>query len=405
MSDELMETTGQGSAALSPGRLAEIACLLEVTARKPGNVHRGADFGDLRFVDFLLSASAIATPLDRAADEGVGTAVLAAVEATHQIVSTNTNLGMILLLAPLAAVPSGTDLAVGVEGVLSATTVEDARKVYQAIRLALPGGLGRTADQDLAEEPTVTLREAMALAAERTGRQAVFRGFDEVLHEALPTLRTALADGQPLETAIISSYLDLLSRHPDSLIAKVRQGACPRGGPLGRGCDRGRLADHESRPAAVRSPRRPSPLRGEPAQPRNDGRPGHGGPLRRAPGRNHTVGRSHGPRQLRNHTGRARAAQRPKDEPAYCQTGKSESSWSRLIVPSWNAVPTRTAEAPLDLHSSRPVIPAIPPPTAISTSGRASWISENNSPVPVPWPVPTRESSRSSSRLTPRSMA
>ena len=111
MSDERRENTGQGSGTLSPGRLAEIACLLEVTARKPGNVHRGADFPDLHFVDFLLSAAAIAGPLDRAADEGVGTAVLAAVESTRRVVSTNTNLGMILLLAPLAAVPSGTDLA------------------------------------------------------------------------------------------------------------------------------------------------------------------------------------------------------------------------------------------------------------------------------------------------------
>src|SRR4051795_7320508 len=91
----------------TPGLLAQVACLMEVTARKPGNVHRGADFPDLHFLDFLLSAAAIAGPLDRAAAEGVGTAVLAAVQSTRRVVSTNTNLGMILLLAPLAAVPAG----------------------------------------------------------------------------------------------------------------------------------------------------------------------------------------------------------------------------------------------------------------------------------------------------------
>ena len=32
------------SVPLSPGQLAQIACLLEVTARKPGNIHRYRDF-------------------------------------------------------------------------------------------------------------------------------------------------------------------------------------------------------------------------------------------------------------------------------------------------------------------------------------------------------------------------
>ena len=81
--------------------------------------------------------------------------------------------------------------------------------------------MGRAAEQDVADEPTVTLREAMALAADRdlVARQYA-GGYREVLHEALPALKTALAEGQPLETAIITSYLNLLSRHPDSLIAR-----------------------------------------------------------------------------------------------------------------------------------------------------------------------------------------
>src|SRR5262249_51208377 len=147
--------------------LAQIACIMEVTAPKPGNVHRGSDFGDSNFLDFLLSAAAIAGPLDQARVAGVGRAVREAVEATRRVVSTNTNLGMVLLLAPLAAVPGDQDLPSGIEGVLAATTIEDARDVYRAIRLAHPGGLGTVGDQDLADEPTVTLREAMRLAADR----------------------------------------------------------------------------------------------------------------------------------------------------------------------------------------------------------------------------------------------
>jgi triphosphoribosyl-dephospho-CoA synthase len=204
----------------SPGQLAQVACLLEVTARKPGNVHRQSDFADLHFLDFLLSAGAIAGPLDRAVAEGVGISVHAAVQATRRVVNTNTNLGIVLLLAPLAAVPIGVDLAEGVEAVLAATSVDDAKRVYRAIRLAQPAGLGEVPDQDINCEPTITLRAAMALAANRdlVARQYA-NGFREVLDEALPVLRKSL-HGQSLETAIVTTYLHLLARYPDSLIAR-----------------------------------------------------------------------------------------------------------------------------------------------------------------------------------------
>src|SRR4051812_38929157 len=95
--------------SLSPGQIAQVACLLEATARKPGNVHRFRDFDDSHYLDYLLSASVIAGPLDRGRELGVGAAVLQAVEMTRRVTATNTNLGMLLLLAPLAVVPDGVD--------------------------------------------------------------------------------------------------------------------------------------------------------------------------------------------------------------------------------------------------------------------------------------------------------
>jgi triphosphoribosyl-dephospho-CoA synthase len=207
----------------SPGLLAQAACLMEVTARKPGNVHRGCDFDDSHYLDFILSAAAIAGPLDRAREIGVGRAVRDAVEASRQLVATNTNLGMVLLLAPLAAVPDDQALAAGIPDVLATTTVEDARHVYHAIRLARPGGLGTVADQDVAGEPTVTLCQAMQMAADRdlVARQYA-NGFHEVLHEALPHLQSSLIAGRPLETAIVFAYLTLLAKNPDTLIARKK---------------------------------------------------------------------------------------------------------------------------------------------------------------------------------------
>ncbi|MEO6811920.1 MAG: triphosphoribosyl-dephospho-CoA synthase [Isosphaeraceae bacterium] len=202
--------------------LIRIACILEVTARKPGNIHRGADFEDAHYLDFLLSASAIGDALGRGVDQGVGAAVLRAVQATRRVVNTNTNLGMILLLAPLACA-EGADLRSEVSRILDATTIKDTEHVYQAIRATRPGGLGHAVEQDVNDQPTVPLIEAMRLAADRDLIACQYvNGYAEVFDLALPALRAFLNTGRPLETAIIAAQLTLMARHPDTLIARKR---------------------------------------------------------------------------------------------------------------------------------------------------------------------------------------
>ena len=205
----------------SAGRLAQVACLLEATAPKPGNVHRFVDFSDSHYLDFALSALAIGSALDRAGSEGVGAAVLAAIRETRRLVNTNTNLGMVLLLAPMAAVPLGEPLAAGLDRVLGKLTIDDARFVYEAIRLAHPGGLGSSPEQDVSGEPTVTLLEAMRLSShrDRVAYQYVHR-FVDVLDLALPNLKAWLAAGHPLETAIVGTHLTVLSQIHDTLIVR-----------------------------------------------------------------------------------------------------------------------------------------------------------------------------------------
>jgi triphosphoribosyl-dephospho-CoA synthase len=209
---------------MSPGLIAQIACLLEVTARKPGNVHRLADFpGDAHYLDFLLSAAAIMGPLDRAASIGLGPAVLEAVEATRTVVATNTNLGMILLLTPLACVEDDVPLRSGVQSILAQTDINDTRAVYRAIRLANPGGLGEVDDQNLAAEPTVTLLEAMRLAADRdlVARQYA-TDYIDLFELTLPILKEELQSRRGLEPAIIGAFLGTLAARPDTLIARKR---------------------------------------------------------------------------------------------------------------------------------------------------------------------------------------
>lgn len=93
--------------------------------------------------------------------------------------------------------------------------------VYEAIRLAAPGGLGNVAQQDVREEPTQTLRQVMALAAERDliARQYA-NGFAEVFNDGVPAVLAGLQRTGSIEGAIISAHLRLMADHPDTLIAR-----------------------------------------------------------------------------------------------------------------------------------------------------------------------------------------
>jgi triphosphoribosyl-dephospho-CoA synthase len=206
----------------SIGQCATLACLLEATAPKVGNVHRGADFEDLTFGDFVVSAVAIGPAMEAAANTGVGRAVHDAVVATRQLVATNTNLGMALLFAPLAAVPRGEAISKdSIGAVLHSLTPDDSRLVYEAIRLARPGSLGSVESMDVANEAPEDLLAAMGAAADRDliARQYVEK-FRLVLDDAVPALAASRKHGWSLTDAIIHTHLFLISRHGDSLIAR-----------------------------------------------------------------------------------------------------------------------------------------------------------------------------------------
>jgi len=153
----------------------------------------------------------------------VGRTILEAVRATCLVARTNTNLGILLLLSPLAAVAAGEALRDGLLRLLARLDVADACAAYEAIRLANPGGLGRVAEQDVHREPTQGLRAVMALAADRDLIARQYRnGFEQVLDEGVPALQQALQCGATLEGAIITCHLKLMARHTDSLILRKR---------------------------------------------------------------------------------------------------------------------------------------------------------------------------------------
>ena len=205
------------------GAAAQLAALLEASAPKPGNVSPGRPFHDTAFEDFVTSAVAIGPAMGQAGAVPLGRTIRRAVEATAAWTRSNTNLGIVLLLAPLAraAACQGGTLRERVARVLAATTIDDATDAYAAIRLAAPGGLGTAADQDVAATPSVSLRDAMALAADRdlvAGEYAT--DFARTFDVGAAVLSQARADGLDWGAATVEAFLALLAAAPDSHVAR-----------------------------------------------------------------------------------------------------------------------------------------------------------------------------------------
>jgi triphosphoribosyl-dephospho-CoA synthase len=286
-----VDVTPGAIAAADIAAAAQLACLLEATAPKPGNVSPGRRFDDIAYEHFLASAAAIGGPLSGAGTCPLGATVRLAIEATARWSRSNTNLGIVLLLAPLARAahdlsvtavrlkadttadsdsvvsgtgPPGADADKVVSGfppslrsgearrsakrgggsqtgddpnavvsgfsralrdaarhVLDATTVDDACEVYAAIRCAAPGGLGRVEAQDVANEPDVTLLEAMRLAAGRDGIAREYAtAFEVTFGTGVPALDRARRDGLSWSDAVLETFLTLLAAAPDTHVAR-----------------------------------------------------------------------------------------------------------------------------------------------------------------------------------------
>ena len=199
------------------------ACRTELRALKPGNVHDYAAGHGMTVADFEASAVASA-PCLALPDRGVGACILEAVGRTRAATGCNTNLGILLLAAPLAAAarrstPGGLRPALG--AVLGGLDVADADAAFAAIRLANPGGLGGSPQHDVREPASVGLRQAMAAARGRDRIAEQYAGgYADIFDFGLPELRLALARWRDEAWAAASLYLLFLARFPDSHVAR-----------------------------------------------------------------------------------------------------------------------------------------------------------------------------------------
>ena len=219
-------------AALASARATFVAaCTLDVAVRKPGNVSLASAGHGMQARQFIASAVAAAGPLFEPGAP-VGRRIEGAVAASWAAAGCNTNLGIVLLCAPIAAAAEGRAgvAAADLAAVLARLDIDDAAAAYRAIAQANPGGLGQAAAQDVHAAPSVSLREAMALAADRDmiARQYA-NGFRE-LFEAAALVRQpgfslmVVRDPADVDAALAAQvqrvYLHWLAGWPDSHIVR-----------------------------------------------------------------------------------------------------------------------------------------------------------------------------------------
>jgi len=209
--------------------------VLEVSAAKPGNVTPLHDFSDTTYADMVRSALALGPVFAhrRARSRGVGELIRDGVRATARVADSNTNLGIVLLFAPLvraAAIRRADETLRGAtERTLAQLAVEDAAAAFAAIALARPGGLGEAPEHDVGAPARVSLREAMAAAADRDSIASEYTtGYAIVFDTGLPSLVDALRAGVPTLEAIVSLHVRLLASHPDTLIERKAGAAAAR---------------------------------------------------------------------------------------------------------------------------------------------------------------------------------
>lgn len=216
------------SRALPPERAFRWACCMDLRALKPGNVAASRPGHGMSGRDFLLSARRSAPALCRM-EARLGARILEAARATREAVGCNTNLGILLLCAPLLMAAQTCDaeqnLQPVVAGLLGTDDLRDTEDLFQAIRVAAPGGLGDAPRHDVHQPAAAPLLAAMTEAAHRDRVAAQYvDGFRDLLGAKRRALLRDWQRWQSLSWATTALYLRFLAEGPDSHTLR-RQGA------------------------------------------------------------------------------------------------------------------------------------------------------------------------------------
>ena len=205
------------------------ACMAELEALKPGNVHVFADGHGMTIQDFIKSAE-VTAPVISQPGLSVGERIFNSIEATNSAVGLNTNLGLVLLCAPLihAFLNASKDCTYDHQAfrqrltqTLSQLSVEDGQLAAGAIVLANPAGLGNSETNDVNDLPDVSLLELMISAQDKDRIAWQYaNGFTDILEFGLDLYKKAMQKWQNQAWSTTALYLGFLARQLDSHILR-----------------------------------------------------------------------------------------------------------------------------------------------------------------------------------------
>jgi triphosphoribosyl-dephospho-CoA synthase len=241
--------------AIHINQCLQLAILLEVSADKPGNVNFTSSFKGTCREHFLASAVAAGFAFQEAAirgmqiaegsravnEAGLGELVKLCVKnvMTWQQ-GGNTILGTIMLFMPISIAAGMTPinaefsevdfklLRENINTVVSSSTARDSVCLYEAIDIAMPSGLNQAPDLSVNDPMSkqrliaenITLYEVFNIAKDYDDICSEWiHNYPIIFDEAYPYLTEQLRKVDQ-NTAVINTFLKILSNHPDTFIAR-----------------------------------------------------------------------------------------------------------------------------------------------------------------------------------------
>lgn len=218
-------------------KIAQIASALEVSGYpKPGNVHRTRDYDDMVFEDFIISGIVIGDAIRQACTDvdienpRLGKYILQAVAETDRWIKNNTNLGIVMMITPIAVAAaisdSFDDIQQNVDLLMKNTSVDDSCDLYDAINIADAGGMGEedeygvasdSAKQDLRDDG-LTMYDVLKISAKKDmlGREMT-SAMQFTFEVGYPTYYELIKQKSQNEACVLT-FLTILSQVPDTLI-------------------------------------------------------------------------------------------------------------------------------------------------------------------------------------------
>lgn len=220
-------------------QMAQIASALEVSGYpKPGNVHRIRDYDDMEFEDFIISGIVIGDVIREACtnvnveNPQLGKFILQAVDETDRWIKNNTNLGIVMMIVPIAVSAaiseSFDDIRDNIKILMKNTSVEDACDLYDAINIADAGGMGDQDEYDVSndnakqelKDNNQTMYDVLKISApwDMLAREMT-DDMPAVFEIGYPTYHS-LKEEKSKNDACILTFLTILSHVPDTLISR-----------------------------------------------------------------------------------------------------------------------------------------------------------------------------------------